>query len=255
MPPKGTLVRKSRHDIKLMRIAGQIVGEALLTCVAAIKPGMSTLEIDSIAEAYIRNANAIPTFKGYYDFPATLCISVNDEIVHGIPKADKILKEGDIVSLDCGATYKGLVADSAVTVPVGVVEEAILKLLADTKAGLFAGINQMRVGNYLEAISGAVEDVCVANGYGLVKQYGGHGVGHKLHEEPFVHNYRTGVKGPMLIEGVALAIEPMYNLGTEEVYTAADQWTVLTVDHLPSAHFEHTVVVTDGDPDILTLIK
>ena len=251
----GSIERKSRHEISLIRSAGQIVAETLALVVSSLKPGMSTLDLDQIAEANIRKAGALPTFKGYYGFTGTLCTSVNDEVVHGIPRADKILKEGDIISLDCGATYKGLVGDSAVTVAVGSIPPDVEKLLKATRDSLYAAIDQMRPGRYLEDVSGAVEDVCLQYGYGLVRQYGGHGVGRKLHEEPFLHNYRTGHRGPELKSGVVLAIEPMFNLGTEEVYTADDQWTVLTTDHLPSAHFEHTVVVTDGEPEVLTELK
>lgn len=251
----GTIAKKSKHELKLMRVAGQIVAEAHAAVIEAVKPGVSTLELDEIAEALIRKAGALPTFKGYYGFPATLCLSVNEEVVHGIPRADKILQEGDIISIDCGATYQGLIADSAKTVGVGKITPELEQLLAATQESLFAAIDKMRDGNYLEDVSGAVEDVCVKYGYGLVRNYGGHGVGRKLHEEPFLHNFRTGNRGPRLTQGVALAIEPMFNLGTEEVHTLEDQWTVITNDHLPSAHFEHTVIVTEGEPDILTLLK
>lgn len=246
---------KSRHDINLMKSAGQIVGETLLLLASTVKPGMSTLELDQIAEANIRKLGATPTFKGLYGFPATVCISVNEEVVHGIPRADKVLEEGDIISLDCGATYKGLIADSARTVPVGRIAPELEKLLAATEESLMAAIAQMISGNILDNVSGAVEEVCHQYGYGLVREYGGHAVGHKLHEEPFVSNFRTGKQTQILKPGVALAIEPMFNLGTAEVFTASDNWTVITKDHLPSAHFEHTVVVTDGEPMILTAIK
>lgn len=222
-----------------------------MTVMAAIKPGVTTRELDDIAENYIRTNGGVPTFKGLYGFPATLCISVNDEVVHGIP-GDKVLNDGDVVSVDCGTTYKGMVSDSAVTWPVGTVKPEVLQLLKATEEGLMAGISQMVEGNYLEDISGAIEDVCKQYGYGLVRNYGGHGVGRKPHEAPFIHNYRTGERGPMLEEGNVLAIEPMFNLGTDDVYTAEDDWTVITVDHLPSAHFEHTVVITKGEPEILT---
>jgi methionyl aminopeptidase len=248
------MYKKSKHELNLMRAAGRIVAETLLTVKAAVRPGISTLELDQLAEAYIRSQGAIPTFKGYYGFTGTLCTSVNDEVVHGLPRADKILQEGDIISLDCGATYRGMIADSATTVPVGVISEQLVQLLARTQAGLMAGIAQMTPGNYVEDISGAVEDLCLAHGYGMVRNYGGHGVGRKLHEEPFIRNFRTGEPGPKLKEGFTLAIEPMYNLGGDDVYTADDQWTVLTVDHLPSAHFEHSVLVTDGEPEILTRV-
>jgi len=246
--------RKSRHEISLIRSAARINAETHLVVRDAIKPGVSTQELNDVAEAYIRKHGGVPTFKGLYNFPATLCISVNDEVVHGIPNPHKILQEGDVVSIDCGTTYKGMVSDSAVTWPVGEVKPEILQLLKATDEGLLAGIAQMRPGNYLEDISAAIEDVCLKYGYGLVRNYGGHGVGRKPHEAPFIHNFRTGERGPRLEEGNVLAIEPMFNLGGDDVYTAEDDWTVLTKDHLPSAHFEHTVVVTKGEPEILTLL-
>lgn len=247
--------RKSRHEIGLIRSAAKINAEAHQAVQAAIKPGVSTMELDQIAEAYIRKAGGVPAFKGLYGFPSTLCISINEEVVHGIPNAERLLQDGDVVSVDCGTIYKGLYSDSAVTWPVGTVQPEVLKLLSATEEGLLAGIAQMRPGNYLEDISGAIEDVCQQYGYGLVRNYGGHGVGKKPHEAPFIHNFRTGEQGPRLEEGNVLAIEPMFNLGKDDVYTAADEWTVLTKDHLPSAHFEHTVVVTKGEPEILTLLQ
>ncbi len=244
--------RKSRHELALIQEAGRIVGETLSYLKSIVEPGMSTLDLDQIAEERIRKAGAVPTFKGYHGFPATLCTSVNDEVVHGIPRPDKILKEGDVISIDCGATYKGLVGDSAITVAVGDVSDELKKLLEVTDQSLQEAIRKMVPGNYLEDVSGAVEDVGVAHGYGIVRNYGGHGVGRQLHEEPFLHNWRTGVRGPELKPGVVLAIEPMFNLGTEEVVTAEDNWTVLTQDGLPSAHFEHTVIVTEEGPVIAT---
>lgn len=246
--------RKSRHEINLIRSAGKINAEAHMAVKEAIKPGISTQELDEVAESYIRKAGGIPTFKGLYGFPATLCISVNDEVVHGIPRPDKILQEGDVVSIDCGTIYRGMTSDSAVTWPVGRITPELEQLLRATEEGLMAGIAQIREGNYIEDISGAIEDVCIKYGYGLVRNYGGHGVGRKPHEPPFIHNFRTGDRGPQMKEGGVLAIEPMFNLGGDEVYTAEDQWTVLTKDHLPSAHFEHTVVITKGEPEILTLL-
>ncbi|HEY9686784.1 MAG TPA: type I methionyl aminopeptidase [Coleofasciculaceae cyanobacterium] len=253
--PAERIDRKSRHEISLIRSAAQINAEAHAEVSRHIKPGISTQELNDIAEAYIRNAGGIPTFKGLYGFPATLCISVNDEVVHGIPRADKILQEGDVVSIDCGTTYKGMVSDSAITWPVGKVTSDLEQLLKATEEGLLAGIAQMHPGNYLEDISGAIEDVCIQYDYGMVRNYGGHGVGRKPHEAPFIHNFRTGERGPRLEEGNVLAIEPMFNLGGDDVYTADDQWTVITNDHLPSAHFEHTVVVTKEGPEILTRLK
>ena len=247
--------RKSRHEINLIRSAAQINAETHAEVARHIKPGISTQELNDIAEAYIRKAGGVPTFKGLYGFPATLCISVNDEVVHGIPRPDKILKEGDVVSVDCGTTYRAMVSDSAVTWPVGNITPDLETLLQATEAALMAGIAKMRPGNYLEDISGAIEDVCQAHGYGLVRNYGGHGVGRKPHESPFIYNYRTGERGPRLEEGNVLAIEPMFNLGGDDVYTEKDDWTIVTNDHLPSAHFEHTVVVTKGEPEILTLLQ
>jgi methionyl aminopeptidase len=238
-----------------MRGAGKIVAEVHALMRETVKPGITTWELDEIAEAYIRKNGALPTFKGYYGFPATLCTSINEEVVHGIPSKERVLKDGDVISLDVGATYRGMVADSAQTLAVGEVTPEVRQLLKATEESLFAAIAQMRDGRFLEDVSGAVEDVCKQYGYGLVRNYGGHGVGHRLHEEPFVHNYRTGVQGPQLKPGVCLAIEPMFNLGGDDVHTLDDQWTVVTNDGLPSAHFEHTVVVTDGEPEILTLLS
>lgn len=246
--------KKSRHEISLIRSAARINAETHAEVARHIKPGISTQELNDIAEAYIRKAGATPTFKGLYGFPATLCISVNDEVVHGIPRADKILKDGDVISVDCGSTYKGMVSDSAVTWAVGTVTPELEKLLKATEEGLLAGIAQMIPGNHIEDISAAIEDVCLKYGYGMVRNYGGHGVGRKPHEAPFIHNFRTGDRGPKMEEGNVLAIEPMFNLGGDDVYTAEDEWTVITKDHLPSAHFEHTVVVTKGEPEILTLL-
>lgn len=247
--------RKSRHEVNLIRTAAQINAETHAEVGRHIKPGISTLELNDIAEAFIRKAGGIPTFKGLYGFPATLCMSVNDEVVHGIPKADKILAEGDVISVDCGTTYKGMVSDSAITWPVGQIKPEVAQLLKATEEALMAAIAQMHEGNYLEDISGAVEDVCKQYGYGLVRNYGGHGVGRKPHEPPFIHNYRTGERGPILQEGNVLAIEPMFNLGGDDVYEAEDGWTIITNDHLPSAHFEHTVVITKEGPEILTKLK
>ncbi len=243
--------KKSRHELNMIREAGRINAETHLLVGKAIKPGITTMELNDMAEENIRKNGALPTFKGLYGFPATLCMSVNDEVVHGIP-GDRKLEDGDVISVDCGSTFKGLISDSAVTWPVGNVKEEVLQLLKATEEGLMAGIDQLRVGNHLEQCSGAIEDVCVKYGYGLVRQYGGHGVGKKPHEAPFIHNYRTGEPGPILEAGNVLAIEPMFNLGGDDVYTDDDQWTVITKDRLPSAHFEHTVIITDGDPEIVT---
>lgn len=244
--------RKSRHEIALIMEAGQIVAETLKHLASIVEPGMSTLDLDKIAEERIRKAGAVPTFKGYHGFPATLCTSVNHQVVHGIPRADTILKDGDVVSIDCGATYKGLVGDSAITVGVGNITDDLKKLLEITDLSLQEAIKKMVAGNHLEDISAAVEDVGLQYGYGIVRNYGGHGVGRMLHEEPFLPNHRTGIPGPELKPGVVLAIEPMFNLGTADVRTEDDNWTVVTEDGLQSAHFEHTVIVTDDGPIVAT---
>jgi len=245
--------RKSREELKLMRKAGRIVAEVHALVREAIRPGISTAELDALAEDHIRKAGALPTFKGYYDYPATLCTSINDEVVHGIPNPTRILKEGDIISIDVGATYRGLIADAAFTAGVGNVDPKVVQLMDATRACLMAAVAQVIPGNYLEDVSGAVEDANT-HGFGLVRNYGGHSVGRKLHEEPFIHNFRTGERGPLLRVGNTLAIEPMLNLGTDEVFTEDDKWTVTTVDHLPSAHFEHTVACTEEGPVILTAL-
>lgn len=250
--PSG-IIKKSRHEMNLIKEAGQIVAGVHKLMLKTVTPGISTWELDAMAEDFIRKAGAIPTFKGMYGFPATLCTSINDEVVHGIPNKDRILKEGDIVSLDCGATFKGLIADSAITVAVGNVPDEVAQLLLNTEAGLLAGVAQMKPGNFLEDISAAVEDVGLAHNYGIVRNYGGHGVGRNLHEEPFLPNHRTGEKGPELKAGYVLACEPMFNLGVADVKTLDDQWTVVTTDGKPSAHFEHTVLITDDGPVIATL--
>lgn len=250
-----TINKKSRHELTLQRKAGQIVAEVHALVRENAKPGVTTLQLDVMAEAYIRKSGAIPTFKGMYDFPNTLCTSVNAEVVHGIPREDAVLNEGDVLSIDVGATYKGMIADAAFTMGIGQISDDVQKLLDATKESLFAAIDKVRDGNYLEDVSGAVEDVNTKYGYGLVRNYGGHSVGRKLHEEPFIHNFRTGEQGPLIQAGCVLAIEPMFNLGKDEVYTADDGWTVLTVDHLPSAHFEHTVCCTEDEPEIFTLLK
>ncbi|MEI7473199.1 MAG: type I methionyl aminopeptidase [bacterium] len=249
------ITKKSRYEISLMRTAGSIVAEALQTMREAARPGISTAELDEIAEKIIKKNNAIPSFKGYFGYPASICASVNEQVVHGIPSPDVILKDGDIISIDVGATYKGLVGDSAITVAIGTISDETKQLLEITNQALYDAIEKMISGNCLQDISGAIEDRGNMHGLGIVKQYGGHGIGKKMHEDPFVFNYRTGTPGAELKPGMVLAIEPMFNLGTGEVHTLSDQWTVVTNDGKFSAHFEHTVHVSDDGPDILTLLK
>lgn len=246
--------RKSRHEIAVMKKAGEIVARVHLAMKENIRPGISTLDLDKIAEDIIRAEGATPTFKGYRGYPASICASVNEQVVHGIPYAETILKEGDIVSIDVGATYKGLIGDSAWTYSVGEITQELKDLLAGTEKGLFAAIEKIKSGVNLSEISGIIEDTCHELGYGLVTDYGGHGVGRSMHEEPFIHNMRIPRPQPDLKSGIVIAIEPMFNLGTGAVHTLSDGWTVVTNDLKPSAHFEHTVAVTDDGYQILTLL-
>jgi methionyl aminopeptidase len=250
------ITRKSRHEINLMKTAGSIVAEVLETMKELVKPGVSTLELDEKAEKIIKSHNAFPSFKGYHGFTGSICASVNEQVVHGIPNRDVILKEGDIISVDVGATYKGLVGDAAITLPVGQISDELQKLLSVTDEALHLAIAQVIAGNRLyDTVSAVIEDKAKEHGYGIVKNYGGHGIGRRMHEEPFVYNFRPGAPGPELKSGMAICIEPMFNLGTGDVYTEPDGWTVVTNDGKPSAHFEHSVLVTDDGPLILTQLQ
>ncbi len=243
--------RKSRDEIKRMRHAGHIVALVHQKMREVIEPGISTKELDSIAHDIIRKERAIPTFLGYHGFPGSICASINEQVVHGIPHEDIKVKEGDIISIDVGATYAGMVGDGAWTYPVGKISDECQRLLKATEEALFAGIAQMRAGNVLDNISGAIEAVAVREKLGIVRQYGGHGVGHEMHEEPFLFNYKVG-DHTLIKQGYAIAIEPMLNLGGDEVVVADDEWTVSTADKMASAHFEHTVLATDDEPLIIT---
>ncbi len=244
--------RKSKEETKRMRHAGHIVALVHQKMREVIEPGISTKELDSIAEKIIKENRAIPTFLGYHGFPASICASINEEVVHGIPSKERILKEGDIISIDVGATYGGLVGDGAWTYPVGKISQEVQRLLATTEKALFAGIEQMKEGNILDDVSAAIERIALRENFGIVRQYGGHGVGHSMHEDPFLFNYAVGDK-TSLKTGMAIAIEPMLNLGVDDVVVNEfDGWTVSTADNKPSAHFEHSVMVTDDGPLILT---
>ncbi len=243
--------KKSREEIKIMRHAGSIVALVHQEMARVVEPGISTLELDKIAYDIIKKNKAQPTFLGYNGFPNSICTSVNEQVVHGIPDEKTILKEGDIISIDVGATWRGMVGDSAWTYPVGKIAPEVQNLLDVTERALFKGIEQMIPDNPLENISAAIEDVALEAKVGIVRQYGGHGVGQEMHEEPFLFNYRTGSK-IIIKQNAAIAIEPMLNLGCDEVHTLADNWTVVTDDKKPSAHFEHTVVATEDGPLIMT---
>lgn len=246
--------KKSREEIKRMKHAGHIVALVHKAMKENIRPGLSTKDLDDIAMDVIKSNKAIPTFLGYNGFPASICTSINENVVHGIPSKNVILKEGDIISVDVGATYGGMVGDSAWTYPVGEISDELKHLLKVTEESLYAGISQMRAGNVLDDISSAIEAVANRENFGIVRQYGGHGVGHVMHEEPFLYNYSVGDK-TLIKAGYVIAIEPMINLGCDEVESLADGWTVQTLDRKPSAHFEHTVLATDGEPELMTIIR
>lgn len=243
--------RKSRDEIKRMRHAGHIVALVHQKMKEVVEPGISTKELDNIAMKIIKENRAIPTFLGYSGFPASICTSINEQVVHGIPSENVILKEGDIIAIDVGATYGGMVGDSAWSYRVGKVSDEVDKLMKVTEESLYAGIEQMRPGNVLDDISKAIEAVANREGYGIVRQYGGHGVGHEMHEDPFLFNYSVG-DNTLIKSNMAIAIEPMLNLGCDDVVVADDKWTVSTKDGKPSAHFEHTVIATDDGPLITT---
>ncbi len=247
------IIRKSKLEIERMRAAGQIVARVLKKLSEMVQPGLTTLELDQEAERLIVGAGAYPTFKGYHGYPRSICASINDEVVHGIPSKRK-LREGDIVGIDCGATLMGYVGDAAVTVPVGNVSEPVRQLLDATRKSLYRAIEKCRVGNRLGDVCNAVQSCVEPLGYSIVRNYCGHGVGRAMHEEPQVPNYGKPGTGPVLREGLVIAIEPMINLGHEDVKVLSDGWTVITMDGQPSAHFEHTVAITREGPQILTLL-
>ncbi len=237
-----------------MREAGQITGLTLIKLRDAIAPGMTTRELDAIAEREIITLGGKPAFKGLYGFPATLCISINEESVHGIP-GDRVIKEGDVVGMDLGAIVGGLYGDAALTVAVGAVSDDIREQMEAGRAALFAGIAAVRAGNRIGDVSSAVQAEIERRGsYGIVREYVGHGIGRALHEEPQVPNFGPSGRGALLQPGMAIAIEPMVNFGTQSTRVLDDDWTVVTADGQPSVHYEHTVVVTDGDPVITTKV-
>lgn len=248
----GVIILKSKEEIEMMRRAGRVVGQALDMAGREIKPGMTTGQLDKLIEEFLTDHGAIPAFKGYHGFPASACISVNDEVVHGIPGM-RTIRAGDIVSVDVGSIVDGWYGDSARTYAVGNVPMAWANLLDDTRQALMAGIDKARKGNKLGEISSTVQQAAESKGYGVVRQLVGHGIGRSMHEEPQVPNFGSPNEGPVLKTGLVIAIEPMINLGTREVKTLADGWTVVTADGQPSAHFEHTVAITDNGPDILTV--
>jgi methionyl aminopeptidase len=247
------IILKSPDEVAKMRVAGCIVAETIDTVLAAVAPGVSTADLDEVAEAFIRERKATPSFKGYRGFPASICASLNEEVVHGIPSPKRILKEGDVLSLDFGAIWDGYHADSAITVfvaePLSAEAE---KLVRVTEEALEAGISQIRPGGRLSDISHAVQQVVEGAGFSVVREYVGHGIGRSLHEDPQIPNYGLPGRGPELRPGLVVAVEPMVTMGDWKTRVLADDWTVVTADRSPAAHFEHTIAVTEDGREVLT---
>jgi len=247
------IIIKSVREIDIMREAGKVTGEILRDLDGFIRPGMTTHDVDAFVEDRIGRYNMKPAFKGYGGFPAAACVSVNEEIVHGIPSKNRVLKEGDIVSVDTGTIFHGYYSDAARTYPVGAISAEARKLIDVTKESFFRGIKNAMPGYRLHDIGHAVQVYSEANGMGVIRDYTGHGVGRNLHEDPAVPNYGEAGKGPHLKAGMVLAIEPMLSLGTYECRTLANGWTVVTTDGSYAAHYENTVAITDGEPELLTI--
>jgi methionyl aminopeptidase len=246
------IVCRSAAELERMRDAGRLVGEVLTELAAHVKPGVTTADLDALAEKRIAQAGATPAFKGYHGYPATICASINEEVIHGIPSGRRVLNEGDIISIDVGASLGGYFGDSAVTLPVGPVSEDAATLLRVTEEALFKAIERVRVGGRISDIGHAVQQHVEAYGFSVVREFVGHGIGQRMHEEPQVPNYGDPGRGPRLAEGMVLAIEPMVNAGKPAVKVLGDGWTAITRDGSLSAHFEHTVAVTADGPWILT---
>lgn len=245
---------KTEKEIELIKTGGEILAGALALVREACQPNVKTKELDAMAEEFILERGGRPAFKGYQGFPGTLCISVNEEVVHGIP-GNRKLKSGDIVSVDCGVVWEGFVADSATTIPVGDIDDETETLLRVTEESLYKAIEQARIGNYVRDISQTVQEWVEKHGFSVVRELVGHGVGREMHEDPQIPNYVTAQRGPKLKEGLVIAIEPMVNVGGCEVRLKRDRWTIETLDRSKSAHFEHTVAVTKDGPKILTAGK
>ncbi len=244
---------KNEEEIALMRESCRLLGIVHKELAGYLKPGISTLDVDTYGESLIRKLGGIPNFKNYNGYPASICVSVNDEVVHGIPRKDRIIKDGDIVSLDCGLIYKGYHSDAARTHAIGDVSPEVSQLIAATEQSFWDGIRMARSGNHLYDISNAIADSLLDGGYGIVRDLTGHGIGTRLHEDPSIPNFAMNRRGPKLKKGMTLAIEPMVNLGGDEVEWLDDNWTVVTADGTWSAHYENTILITDGEAEVLTL--
>lgn len=249
------IILKTPSEIAIMRGANQIVASALTMLEKNIYAGITTWQLDKLAERYVRERGAAPAFKGYRGFPNSLCISVNEQVVHGIPSKKVILQTGDIVSIDFGVKYQGYYGDAAITIPIGYVNKDKEELIRVTREALSCGIAQARPGNRINDISAAVQDYVERHSFSVVRQFVGHGIGANLHELPEIPNFSRNERSPKLLPGMTLAIEPMVNFGTHEVEVLNDGWTVVTKDRSPSAHFEHTIVVTEGEPIILSVLN
>ncbi len=246
------IIRKSKREIEIMRVAGKIVAKTHSYLKPYIKPGVTTKELDEMAEKFIRDQGATPSFKGYGGFKGSICTSVNEVVVHGIPSKTTVLKEGDIISIDIGACYKGYHGDSAWTYPVGKISDEDKRLLEVSKKALFVGLEQVRVGNRIGDISSSIENFVKSHGYDVPHEYTGHGVGKDLHEDPIIPNFGVAGRGPKIAEGMVFAVEPMVTQGKRYTDTLMDNWTVVTSDGKKAAHFEHTVAVTKDGYEILT---
>ncbi|MCQ2529986.1 MAG: type I methionyl aminopeptidase [Lachnospiraceae bacterium] len=244
---------KSQREIELMRDAGKLLRDVHLQLGEKIAPGISTLDLDRIGEELIRKTNSIPSFLGYEGYPASVCVSINNEVVHGIPKADRYIEEGDIVSLDIGLIHNGYQSDAARTHAVGRISKEAAALISVTEESFFEGIKFAKAGNHLHDISNAIGNYCIDRGYGVVYDLVGHGIGREMHEAPQIPNFPQKRRGILLCAGMTLAIEPMINIGTGDVDFQDDGWGCLTADGSLSAHYENTILITDGEPEILTL--
>lgn len=248
------IIIKTKEEIELMRESALIVSKTLGIVAKEIKPGVTTLQLDKIAEEFIRDYGAIPGFLGLYDFPNTLCMSPNTQVVHGIPNNTPLV-EGDIISIDCGALKNGFYGDHAYTFAVGEIDLETEKLLQVTKESLYVGIREFKVNNRVGDVGYAIQNYCESHGYGVVRELVGHGLGRKMHEDPEMPNYGKRGRGKLFVEGMVVAIEPMINMGTKNIKQLKDGWTILTADMKPSAHFEHNVALVDGKPELLSTFK
>jgi methionyl aminopeptidase len=246
------IICRSAGELEKMRAAGRLVGQVLTALAAKVEPGVTTADLDAIAEGLIVDAGAIPAFKGYHGYPATICASINDEVIHGIPSGQRVLQQGDVISVDVGASLDGYYGDSAVTLPVGRISEDAARLLRVTEESLYKAIDVVKPGGRVSDIGHAVQKHVEAHGFSVVREFVGHGIGQAMHEEPQIPNYGDPGRGPRLSEGMVLAIEPMVNAGKPAVKVLSDGWTAVTRDRSLSAHFEHTVAVTADGPWILT---